>query len=48
MTQRGFPMYEPETAAMLKQHYKDVIDNWREMEGCEDTVYSEPEDADDV
>ncbi len=43
MTKAGFPLYCQDTGALVQEHFKDVIDQWREMELREDTVFDDEE-----
>jgi hypothetical protein len=43
MTKSGFPLYCQDTNALIQEHFKDVVDQWREMELREDTVFDDVE-----
>ena len=43
MTKRGLLLYCQDTAALIKEHFSDIADQWRDLQLREDTVFDDEE-----
>ena len=41
MTKRGLFLYCQDTAALIKEHFSDITDQWRELQLREDTIFDD-------